>query len=184
MTLVQVVGPTVFPVTLTQAKAHLRVSHDHESALIEALIKAAVARAEGETGQPFSAQTWELVLDAFPAGEIVVPIGPVNADVEIFYTPADGPEVEIDGATFLVDSVARSARIFPVSTWPTAADVPNAVRVRVAVGGTCPEDVRTAILMMVATWYAHREDVLTGAAVQELPLASRMILSLHRRMFV
>ena len=53
--------------TLEEAKLHLRVDHDDDDDLIEALVAAVTARLDGRDGilgRCLRAQTWELVLSA------------------------------------------------------------------------------------------------------------------------
>ena len=59
--------PAVEPVTLADAKAHLKVDTTDDDALITALITAARARAEWHTGRALITQSWTLWLDAWPA---------------------------------------------------------------------------------------------------------------------
>lgn len=52
---------------MSEAKAHLRVDHDDEDALISALIASARQYAESICRRVFVTQSWKLVLDAFPS---------------------------------------------------------------------------------------------------------------------
>jgi len=76
--LIQTAEPTSEPVSLAQAKAHLRLDSDNtaEDALISLLISAARRYAESYTGRSFITQGWRLVLDSFPGPGIMgVPWG-------------------------------------------------------------------------------------------------------------
>jgi len=67
-------APSVEPVTLDQAKLHLRVDSSDDNTLITALITTARQLAERETKRAFITQTWELHLDrALPEVEIPKP---------------------------------------------------------------------------------------------------------------
>lgn len=59
-------APTVEPVTLAEAKLHLRVDFADDDALITMLISAARAHAENVCRRAFVTQKWDLFLDAFP----------------------------------------------------------------------------------------------------------------------
>jgi Phage gp6-like head-tail connector protein len=61
-----VTPPIVEPVTLDQAKLHLRVDFDDDDTLITALITAAREYAERRTRRAFFNQTWMRTLDFFP----------------------------------------------------------------------------------------------------------------------
>jgi len=61
--------PAVEPVTLDEAKAHLKVDTTDDDALIATLISAARAKAEWHTGRAFVTQGWTLWLDRWPAAD-------------------------------------------------------------------------------------------------------------------
>jgi uncharacterized phiE125 gp8 family phage protein len=61
-----VTAPAVEPVSLEQAKVHLRVDTADDDALIGMLISAARAHAENVCRRAFVTQQWDLFLDAFP----------------------------------------------------------------------------------------------------------------------
>ena len=63
--------PADEPVSLADARAHLRVDGTDEDALIGGLIVAAREYAEGFTGRRFVTTDMELTLEQFPAGGIV-----------------------------------------------------------------------------------------------------------------
>jgi len=68
--------PAGEPVTLLEAKAHLRVDFDDDDGLIQALISAARQAAETITSRQFMTARWKLVLDSFPGPSLMgVPAG-------------------------------------------------------------------------------------------------------------
>lgn len=66
MGLRQIAEPAAEPITLTEAKQHLRVDHPDDDALIAGLISAARIAAENICRRAFVTQKWELVIDSFP----------------------------------------------------------------------------------------------------------------------
>src|SRR5712692_3761461 len=66
MPLKLITPPTVEPIGLSEAKAHLRVDTADDDSFILAIISAARDYAEGFTRRRFLTQTWELALDHFP----------------------------------------------------------------------------------------------------------------------
>ena len=66
MPLQLVTPPAEEPVSLAEAKLHLRVDFPNEDALITALIAAARQAAETLTGRQLVTARWKLVLDSFP----------------------------------------------------------------------------------------------------------------------
>ena len=66
MPIKQISPPTDEPVSLVEAKLHLRVETSDEDLLIGVLIAAARIAAENECRRSFVTQQWTLYLDAFP----------------------------------------------------------------------------------------------------------------------
>src|SRR5690348_7921169 len=66
MALYLVDPPTAPVMTLAQAKAHLRISHSDDDALITGIVNAATKHAENQMQRVLMPQTWELRLDSFP----------------------------------------------------------------------------------------------------------------------
>lgn len=100
MALVIVTQPTVEPITLAEAKSHLRVDSDFtaDDSLISGLIVAARQEAEQICRRALIKQTWKLAIDQFPAPNM-------NISSANWYGPqwgiAPGPlsVVRPDGAT-------------------------------------------------------------------------------------
>lgn len=184
MTLRRIAGPTDLPVSVDEARSHLRVDDSLDDAAIEAMIRAALAHAEKWTGQPFESQTWEQVLDAFPAAAIDLELGPVLSVTSVAYDDEDGAEQTVDAENFVLDTASRCGRVVPSAgfEWPATLDAINAVRVRFVVGAGAPEDVRHSILLLIAHWYANRE-AASEKPMTDVPFGASALLSLHRRMF-
>lgn len=66
MALRQIAAPATEPITLEEAKLHLRVDTTDDDALITGLISAARVAAENICRRAFVTQQWELVIDSFP----------------------------------------------------------------------------------------------------------------------
>lgn len=197
MGLKRVIGPAIEPVTLAEAKAHLRVDHDDDDALISSLIQAAREHAERFLGRALIEQTWELYLDAFPeTGPIELAICPVIDVIGVFYGD-DSPETELAPSAYKVDTASEPARIALIGggAWPAVTDGQNVVRVRFTAGyspedespqgASVPEKFKAAIKIALGTLYEHRESVVVGAPVAEMPFAFEALLKpdrLHKGM--
>lgn len=75
MPLQLVTPPAGEPVSLAEAKQHLRVDGDDDDLLIGSLIAAARQAAETQTGRQLITARWKLVLDAFPGPLMQSPSG-------------------------------------------------------------------------------------------------------------
>jgi len=174
--------PAAEPVTLTEAKAHLRVDHSEDDALISSLISASRVYCEQFTARAFITQTWEYVVDAFPTNEIMLPMPPLQSVVSIKYDDGAGVEQTLDITEYEVDTVSQPGWVVPVTTgWPAVWDSINSVRIRFVAGydpGTdspidlaanVPHSLKAAILLHVGQLYAQREDIVVGTTVTRVP---------------
>ncbi len=165
MDLVLVTGPTTEPISLQEAKDHLRVTVSDEDTLIQSYIKAARGFAEAFLRRALMPQTWELCLDAFPSGsEIQIPNPPLRSVVSVKYTTKDGIETTLDPATYMVNTKKEPGRLVLAygKGWPSAALSPSSpVIIRFEAGyadaATIPEPIKQAIKVMVADQFENRE---------------------------
>jgi uncharacterized phiE125 gp8 family phage protein len=178
MALTLILAPSEEPVTLSEAKASpsLRVSASTDDTDITALIVAARKMAETYTLHALVTQTWELVLDGFPTGGIVVPMPPLQSVTSIKYIDTDGVEQTLDAMLYSVDTDTIPGLITPAydETWPTdVRDQINAVRVRFVAGfgdaADVPEDIKTWIKMRVGTLYDNPQALVIGQTVMAAP---------------
>ena len=161
MTPVIVTPPASKPVTLADAKEHLRVDHDDEDTVIAALLDTAVAHLDGWSGvlgRAIMPQTWRV---SAPVGDVVLPMPDVTA-ASVDY--GDGPVV--------LDVTATGAG--PVVTLDQDADVTFTC----AMPAHLLPAVKGAVLMLVAHWYATREAV--SGAMAPVPMAADALISALR----
>lgn len=177
--LVRTVNPTWEPLTLEEAKAHLRVEHPVDDTLIEALITAARGYAETFLRRAIPACTYRLYLDSFPC-VIRLEVPPVRSVASIVYVDGDGDDTTLATDQYTTDVQSEPARITPAYglSWPTTRGQVNAVYVEFAAGwataADVPREIRQAMLLMIGKWYATRE------ADSEAPTAADMLLNMHR----
>lgn len=166
-----VVPPAEMPVSLDEAKAHLRVEHDADDTLLAAGIAAAVAHLDGHAGilgRCLVAQDWSLAIAGFGCGVIALPF-PDAADVAVSYYPADGSaETALPTTVYhLVDYAGGPALVLASGqSWPATSIRPDAVTVTATYGyGTAadvPAAIKAAILLMVGDLYKVRETAAAG----------------------
>lgn len=190
MALKLITAAAVDPLDLAEVKAHLRVDHVDDDALITIYQRAAVAAIEGKDGwlgRALITQTWDLYLDSFPAGEIKIPLAPLQSVTHVKYDDAAGVEQTVAAADYTVDAISEPGWVVPNDgvAWPTTLVAVNAVRVRFVAGygvasASVPAAIRAAILLTVGTLYGAREDVVLGQTAAELPGAAQHLLSTFR----
>lgn len=186
MTLSLVTGPTVEPVSLAAAKLHLRVDADDDNGLIQALIMAARQHVESYTRRQLITQTWDYQIDAFPCGEIVVPLAPVSSVTSITYLDTTGATQTWSSSNYRTDLPsgpwAQRARIEPAYgvSYPSTYGVMNAVTVRCVSGygstaASVPAPLVAAMKLLIKHWYDLREPVVVGS-VTSVPMSVDALL--------
>jgi uncharacterized phiE125 gp8 family phage protein len=190
-----IAAPAVEAISLTEAKAHLRVNHSDEDTLISALIKAARNHLEGPRGflaRALVTQTWELVLDSFPSAEIMIPLPPLQSITFVKYADADGAEQTVAIDEYYVDAVNEPGWIVPLASWPGTLAAINAVTVRFVAGypsdgasppnltANIPFDIKAAMLLHIGALYAQREQIIVGSTVAQLPWGAEQLLRPYR----
>lgn len=188
MALTLITAPAVEPITMAEAREHLRVDHTDDDTMIALYISAARANAEAFLGIALVAQTWELTLDAFPADEIEITLAPLIEVTSVIYLDLNGDEQTLNASEYTVDLASVPGRIAFVTSWPSTDDVINAVRVRFIVGHSVDSpldltdipDIKAGILLTIGTLYANRETVVAGTTAVQLPWGVEALLRPHR----
>jgi uncharacterized phiE125 gp8 family phage protein len=177
------------PVSLAEAKAHLREDSTAADTTISALIVAARQYVEEHTGRALLTQTWSLVLDCFPTGgdqTIRLPRPPLVSVVSIVYVAGDGTSTTWGSANYRVDGSSEPARITLAydATWPTARDVSNAVTITYQAGygaaAAVPDAIKQAMYLLIGHWYTSREAEVVGTVVGRLGFAVDALLAPYR----
>lgn len=168
-------APSTEPVTLAEAKLHLRVDHADEDALIAALISAAREQAEHRCGRSCIDQQWTLKLDAFPSA-IRLYYPRVTSVTSISYIDPQGVTQTLAPQDYVLDNASEYvAWVVPAAgaAWPdTAPDRVNAVTVVYRAGessaAAVPASVKAWILLTVGVLYEQRAGGVERA-IAELP---------------
>lgn len=181
----RITEPTVEPVSIGEAKAHLRIDPDftEDDLYLQALIAAARTHVENASDRTLIRSQWQMKLDAFPAWDIELPKPPIaEGDVTVSYIPSDAVYLPVAFTNFRTDRDSTPAVIRPQwnGSWPTARGAENDVTITYWAGyGQSPQDVpapaRHCILMLTAGWYANRESIVQGA-INPVPMAVELLL--------
>lgn len=176
------------PVTLEEAKAHLRVDVTDDDDLITALITAARQMVEMVLRRALLSQDWELRLDAFPASDTLeIPLPPLQSIAAITYTQQDGTSVTFAATEYTVDTGSTPGRIALNSgaSWPgdslsALGGVQIAFTAGYASADAVPQAIRQALLLLVGHLYENREAVTDTKTLQTTPLAFEYLLQPYR----
>jgi uncharacterized phiE125 gp8 family phage protein len=186
--------PTEEPVTLTEAKAHLRVTGTDDDTYITSLISAARQRAETYISRAICEQTLAYSLDAFPT-EFALPRAPVSSITSITYTDEDGNTGQVLSDSLYQSNIVGSAdnKISPAvnQSWPsTQSSTYNAVTVTYVAGWDnptaspivrpLPTPIKQGILLMIGEMYENREESVVGLPVFKMPTTSAALLAPFR----
>lgn len=176
------------PLTLSEAKAHLRLDHDGDDEYVSALIAAARDLVERDTRRALLAQTRRLSLEGFPCGRVIeLPGAPLGTVTSVEYVPrGEGERVTLDTSAYLVDadSTPGAVELVEGALWPATASRRAAVQITYTCGYATPEDIPPGLLralkFVLAHLYENREPVITGTIVAELPFGLRSMLARYR----
>lgn len=180
--------PADEPVSVAEAKVHIRFEEDSEDALIGRLIKAAREYAERHQNRTFITRRWRLSLERFPSGRtIYLPRPPLQSVEAITYMLADGTMETLDPTLYVVDTESEpgAVHLLPGVSWPGAPLGPGMpVRVDFKAGygdpASGPGSVVQAMLLLVAHWFENREAVTVGVTSQPVAFAVEALLNPDR----
>ena len=187
------------PVSLAEAKQHLRVDGGDDDLLIGSLITAARQAAETKTGRQLITARWKLVLDAFPGPSlmqsatgasfslpghaILLAKCPVQSAVSIEYLDMNGTTQVMPASDYVLDAACEPARLTPAfgKTWPSTLPQMGAVSVTFDAGygaaSAVPEGLKSWIKLRVGSLYGHREEmsVLSRGRIDPLPFVDGLL---------
>ena len=165
--------PAVEPLSLAEAKLHLRVDITDDDALISALISSVRQYAETITRRAFIQQTWQYVIDSFPGPTLTgVPWGktftlPQHAiEIEksrvqqvtaINYLDMSGNLQVMPAAQYVVDYSSEPCRITPVfgQIWPIPMPQIGACNVQFVAGYAAPVTFSGSAMAVQGAWKTY-----------------------------
>ncbi|MDF2994673.1 MAG: phage gp6-like head-tail connector protein [Xanthobacteraceae bacterium] len=187
--MISIVAAAADPVvTLDEAKARLHIDHVHDDLRIRGLIEEATAFVADQASVVLGSSTLELGLAGW-SPEVAIPAKPVRTIVNVRYIDAAGIEQTVNPANYYSLPTDQGATLYLLSTFtrPTLrSERKDAVRIRFQCGYAAddenpnfalPPQARTAILLLVGSWYLTAEDHITGTIVSELPIGVARLLA-------
>ena len=188
MSLVQTSAPAVEPITLAEAKAHLRLDASAEDALVTSLILTSRLHIEAALGLALITQGWTYLRDRWPRSRSLdLPMRPIQAVTAIRVLAADGSFTTLDPTSYELDGRGLPARlVLPASaSRPQPGRASNGIAIDFTAGwGDLPADVpapiRQSLLLLVAHWYEFRAPFETGGAIVPIPRSVSDLLLPYR----
>jgi uncharacterized phiE125 gp8 family phage protein len=182
-------GPTVEPITLAEAKAHLRVDASGEDSLIQSLIMASRLHIEAALDLALITQSWRHQRDVWPPSRVLIlPLRPIQSLTAVTLHDDDATSRALNASDFVVDGHANPARL----VWrgngavPAAGIIANGIEIDIVAGygdaaTDVPQPIRQALLLLIAHWYENREPVEIGATATTIPASVSELLMPYRR---
>jgi uncharacterized phiE125 gp8 family phage protein len=192
MPLVLTSGPAVEPVSVSEAKAHLRLdpASTAEDILIASLILTSRLHIEAALGLALITQSWTQVLDAWPVAAdapVLLAMRPLQTVTSVAVRSADGVIITLSPSQYVLDRASAPPRIVRPAdaVWPPPGKSAAGIEIAFTAGfgpaaADVPAPIRQALLLLVAHWYEHRDPIEIGAAGTLVPPSVSDLLEPYR----
>jgi uncharacterized phiE125 gp8 family phage protein len=185
-------APATEPVSVAEAKAHLRIDHAADDDYVEDFVIPAARRyAETITHRAFITQTWILRLNGFGrGGPIYLPRPPLVSITTVTYTDTAGTAgtawaASSTGYTLEQPSgeMALHASIRPSysQSYPSTRDIVDSVVITYVAGygaaSAVPIGIKHGILMLIEDLYRQRGGQIAGTISSRAAIAAESLLS-------
>jgi len=178
-------APAVEPITLYEAKRHIRVdidNVDHDDYL-ETLIPTSRQRVEDITWRKLITQTWYGYLQDWPSGDYIeLPFGSLQSVTTIKYTDDDGDQSTWDSAEYIVGTDYMKGRVTLADgeVWPNDNLYPsNPIQIEFVCGYglavAVPAQIKHAIKMILSEIYENRETSIIGVSFQQMDTVNNLL---------
>jgi uncharacterized phiE125 gp8 family phage protein len=188
-----VTPPATDPLSLAEAKAHLRATHSSEDGLIAGYILAAREFVEDATHRKLIIQTLDYTIDdgwpcvmarGYYRTRIELPVKPVASVTSISYVDSGGASQTLAADQYVVRTDGPVPYIEPAYdvSWPSVRCQSSAITIRFVAGsalGDVPNPLMQAMRLLVAHANENREAVANGTFI-EVPLGVEAYLSPYR----
>ncbi len=166
--------------TLADVKLFLRVDHDDEDDVIEALANAAIAWCEDYCNRKFATGlSATFYLNSFRSASLAY--GPVTSITSVVYDDTTGFEQTLDASKYYYDRPNNNPVRIDFHDTPDLEDYNRLpVRVAAAVGAAPNDAVKHAVRLLTGHWYENRRTVVTGTIATSIPFAVEALLSSQR----
>jgi len=187
--------PAVEPVSLEEAKLHLRLAttaaeaaaYTTEDNWLTRNIKSARTQCEFETGRRFITQTLTMYLNRWPDERYIrIPYPPLQSATVTYQLEGEG-DYDNTLSTVDVDIVSEPGRIIlqPNESWPNGTlYTNNPIKIEFICGYglavAVPENIKSAILLKISDLYENRGEIVLGVSVGRITGAVDSLLLQYR----
>jgi len=148
------------PITLSELKDHLHITHNDEDVAINGYLVAAVRAIEARAGVAMLAQSWRLTLDEVPEETVFLPRSPAVSIQAVTIIDNDGvPQpVALETYEFAAGAPGRLRR---AALWPRPGVAVAGVAIDFTAGyadaASVPGPLKQAVRILAAYFYEARE---------------------------
>jgi uncharacterized phiE125 gp8 family phage protein len=196
MTLTLIDGGDELAIPIDDIRTALRIEHTSEDSVIERAAIAAAEFFEEETLRTVSGvSTYELALDDWPCGPVVLERAPVREVVSVTYLPRDGgPAEELEADLDLRLRADKLSELRVVGGWPTSIGLASRggnVLIRFTAGYAprkasegearfrLPAKYEQALILLTGHWFENREES-TDRRNEAIVMGARRIIQQAR----
>lgn len=124
------------PISLTEAKLHLRVDGSTDDTLITSLIKAAREYCEAFQGRTYMATTFQMKMDDWPNDTMKMPNAPLWSVDSITYVDSGGTTQTCASTVYSIDKVAEPGILYVEyqQVWPSHRGTYNDITINFNAG--------------------------------------------------
>ena len=184
-----ITAPASEPITLSEAKSHLRIDDTREDTYVTTLIGTARHIAETYTRRAFITQTWAMFLKDSPAeSSIELPRAPLLSVDHVKAHNDDGTETLLSTSNYHVTAYAGTTpdnglvTLKNGNSWPEGDRTRDKIEIQYIAGygdaSSVPTSIKNAILMLIGHLYENRGDCDTASmpvTIKHILMPFRMI---------
>ena len=168
------------PVSLAEAKAHIRVSNSNEDTMISAMIESAREYCENWCGKSFAQKEVVVFISEIDdRREFDLPQNPVESVDEVVRVAQDGTEtaLTLNGDYFVIGLNKKMIRTESAFT----SESTDSLKVTFTTKNECPPGIKHAILKIVAALWQNRSVSVESGLMDESEMFNvRTILNSHK----
>jgi uncharacterized phiE125 gp8 family phage protein len=183
----QVITPaSTYPVSLTEAKSHLKVDTTADDTYITSIIKAATQLSEEYTNRLFIDTVIDQTCSDFAQLQTLFK-SKVSAVAHVKYYDSDNSLQTLSATVYdtQLNYEPSQIQLAENQSFPTITKRNDAVVARYTVGygsaaSDVPEIIKQAILLTIGNFYQNRNSVVIGRIATELPMNVKWLLDTYK----
>lgn len=174
---VLVTAPTVEPVELAEAKAHLNYTNDDLDSYISSLIISVRRAIERYLRRALITQSWKVYYDCWKH-ELLIPFGALQTVTTVKYYDDSGTQQTLSANTYYwvvtTEDPGRIVRKYNVTYPELQYGRPDGIEIAFTAGfgaaaSAVPDEIRNAIKLMLTDYFEHKGTVVIGEQVNKIP---------------